>query len=125
MRLYIDPNYTPIVFNVIRTLQEIQYPKKYEVVSGKWKDEYNAADTSVFLIDYNKKNFNPITLDHLDQGFKVVAYKKKVGESFDPYICALNLLSNWKKILTELESSAKPFILSMGKGNRTFRKISK
>lgn len=105
MRLYLDSNFPKSVFNVIVGLQQIQFPQKYEIVRGRWSEHYRTEDTAVFLINLNAKGTNPVIDLHLRDGYKVIAYRKPVNESFDPYECALTLLGYWRRILTDIEQN--------------------
>lgn len=125
MRLYIEPNYSPPVIQLIQSLHQLEYQPKYEVVSGKWDNEYSPDDTAVFLIDTNKRGMSTLTLDQFKDGYKVVAYKKPEGQEFDAYDCALTMLSQWKKILSEFSvATNKPILISISNGERPFRVIT-
>lgn len=122
MRLYLDSNFPKSVFNAIDYLQRIQFPQKFEVVRGKWSDEYETHDTAVFLIDLNAKGSNPTIDLHLRDGYKVVAYKKPINESFDPYECAVTFLGYWKRILNDIEQHNEVILISF-KTNGRYRLV--
>lgn len=121
MRLYIDPNYSPPVIKLFMSLHDLEYPVGHEVVSGRWSDKYLPADTAVFLIDTNKRGLNTLTLDQYAEGYKVVAYKKPEGKEFDPYTCALTMLSQWKRILSDIDrASSEKLLIWIGSGERPY-----
>jgi len=122
MRLYIDTNIPKSVFNAINSLQEIQFPQKYEVVRGKWLQEYNTENTAVFLIDLNTKGTNPTIDLHLRDGFKVVAYKKPANEAFNPYECALTFLGYWRRILSDIEENKNTVLISFRNNGKYYLK---
>jgi len=122
MRLYIDTNIPKSVFNAISSLQEIQFPQKYEVVRGKWLEEYNIENTAVFLIDLNTKGTNPTIDLHLREGFKVIAYKKPTNEAFNPYECALTFLGYWRRILSDIEENKKTILISFRNNGKYYLK---
>lgn len=122
MRLYLDPNIPKSVFKVIRCLEETQFPQKYEVVRGKWSDEYKTDDTIVFLINLNAKGFDPTITTHLKDGYKVVAYRKPINKGIDMYECALSFLGYWKRILTDIERSRDPILISF-KSNGKYQRV--
>ncbi len=125
MRLYIDPNYSPPLVKLFMSLHHLEYPAGHEVVSGRWSDEYRPADTAVFLIDTNKRGLNTLTLDQYAEGYKVVAYKKPEGAEFDPYKCALTMLSQWQKILADIAAAQEErLLIAIGNGDRPYRKMA-
>ncbi|HTN18830.1 MAG TPA: hypothetical protein VL125_00070 [Pelobium sp.] len=125
MRIYLDPNYTPPVIRLIQSLHSLEFPETFEVVTGQWSKEYHNSDTAVFLLDTNKKGLNTITIDHYQEGYKVVAFKKPTGSAFDPFICALTLLSQWKRILSDLENVEGRLLISIGSGKHPYRDVFK
>lgn len=122
MRLYIDPNYTPPVIKLIKTLHGLEYPETYEVVTGSWQADFSTTNTVVFLVDTNKQGLNTLTLDHYADGFKVVAYKKPEGRPFDPFNCGLTLMSQWKKLLTDINNTSGRMLISISNTERSYRK---
>lgn len=112
MRLYLDSNIPKSVFRVISSLEEARFPQKYEVVRGKWSDEYTTEDTIVFLINLNSKGFDPTITSHLEDGYKVVAYRKPLNEGINAYECALTFMEYWKKILSDIDQHNDAVLIS-------------
>lgn len=107
------------------SLHELQFPADYQIVSGQWSDEYLPADTAIFLIDTNKQGLNTLTWDQYAEGYKVVAYKKPEGKPFDPFKCALTMLSQWRKILADIaDSKDERLLIAISSGERPYRNYS-
>ena len=121
IRLYLDPNYPKSVVHVLTSLESIQFPQRFEIVTGKWLDEFTTTNTAVFLIDLNKKGFNPVVESHIRDGYKVIAYKKPLSAAFDPYNCALTLVTYWRRILDDVARADGQLLISLSSSGNSYR----
>jgi len=117
MRLYLDNNYQPGIFEIISKVHSLQSPVEYEIIYREWSDEYKAGDTIVFLINLNKKKIDRAALGYFKDGYKVFIYRKPYDALFDPYKQALVMMSHWRKILETIEGNSEACIYSINNRN--------
>jgi hypothetical protein len=122
MKIYIDTQYPPGLFNALKEIHKMQYPAEYELMTGTWLSTNTASDTVVFLVDTNKYGLNPLTLNHYAEGYRVFAFKKPLGEKINLFHWSLLLLTQWKKVLDVVESEKAPFIFTYSLNSRSIKR---
>lgn len=113
MRLYIDNNYQPAIFEIISKIQSLQLPQEYEVIYREWKEDFKASDTIVFLVNLNKKTIDRSALQYFSDGYKVFIYRKPYDAPFNSYNQALIIISHWRKILNTIKENSAGCIYSI------------
>lgn len=124
MKLYIDNQYTPGFIKLITLLHSIQFNSSYEIVSGKWSDDFKPSNTVVFLWDISKKGLSQQIINHYADGYKVFTYKKPSETPLDIFKVSVLLLSQWKKILEKIEKEEGAFLFTISDANRVLKKIA-
>lgn len=124
MQLYLDNQYPPSLFNIIKSVHDLQYPQSYRVVFREWRDENNADDTVVFLIDNSKKGVDQHALSYFRDGYRVFTYRKPYGKPYDLFKQTLILLSTWQKILKIIETEKSPYIYTINESTKPLLKFT-
>lgn len=123
MKLYIDNQYTPGFIRLITSLHSMHFSQSYEIVSGKWDNEFKPEDTVVFLWDTNKKGVSPQIKRHYSDGYKVFTFKKPFGKPLDMFKVSVLMLSQWKKMLDMIENEEGAFLFTISDSKKIMTRI--
>jgi hypothetical protein len=124
MKLYVDNQYTPAFIRLVTSLHALQFSKSYEVVSGQWDNEFQPANTVVFLWDTSKKGLSQQILKHYTDGYKVFTYKKPYGKPLDLFKVSLLMLSQWKRMLEAIETETGPFLFTINDSKTILKRVA-
>jgi len=124
MRLYFDNQFTPGFIKLIENLHSLQYNRPYDIVFGKWRDEYTPENTVVFLWETNKRGISAQISSHVVDGFKVFAYRKPYGKPLDIFKTLLIILSQWRRILEKIEKENGAFLYVISNSKKGMTKFN-
>lgn len=112
MRLYLDNQYPPGLVGLLMQLNSMNPKSTFEIIHRAWSENFNAKDTIVFFVNYNK-SIDENILDHFKDGFKVFILRKPYGKSFSIYNQSVIFLQNWARIEQKIKEEDQPFIYSL------------
>lgn len=124
MKLYVDNQYSPGFIRLLTSLHNLEFDKRYEIVSGKWNESFTPSDTVVFLWDTSIRGLSQQTVKHYKDGFKVFTYKKPFGQPLNLFRMSLIMLSQWKKMLEAIEAEQGAFLFTITDSKKILKKVA-
>jgi hypothetical protein len=124
MKLYVDSQYSPGFIKLITALHSLEFNSRYDIVSGKWCEEYTPSNTVVFLWDTSTKGISEQIVRHYRDGFKVFTYKKPHGKPLNPFRVSLIMLSQWRKMLETIEKENGAFLFTINDSKKVLKRVA-
>ncbi len=121
-QVYIDTQYPKNLAEALILLQQMQYPKEFEIIRTNNFENARPSDV-VFLFDRTLKGLDLITEKHFEDGYRVFAFKSRLVPKVDVYQLSLSVLSLWPKILTTIQAENNPFIVTYKYTGSTLKKV--
>jgi len=124
MNLYFHNDYPKTLVKTLRKLHSLPgADPKFRIIHREaGLEDYDKSNTVIFLIDSNLKGVSVPVKKHLENGYKIFAFRD-TEENVNLFRLIITILSYWKKILNEIKELDTPFLKTFSYKSRGFRSV--